>query len=188
MRRPGVEAAREAAPYLVLIRRSLPSEAGQPDANGFIAVGRPSFQEALTRQTQGLSVNQRVPGDSQLLDFLGQAASLDKVRGLYVSWRPGEDRLRETLDLTIAKQFRQGGMAEVYPAIRAHHRFTDTLEAGKVRLAAALSFANTPRQLEPEDAARRMQYDIDIVEEMRDLEMLAPGEQPFRLQYLIRFD
>lgn len=190
MRRVGVEAAGEAAPYLGLIRQVLPPEAGEPDENGFIAVKRGDLRGSVARRAQELAESQdRVPGDSQLLVVLSKASDLKGVRGLAILNRPGVGTLWECLEFRTLELARsKDNSSELLSA--PINRLDSILHNDKVRLSIIHMFGFFPEagSIGSENAVSIQESEKEISAEIEELGMSHPGAQPFNLQYLIRFD
>ncbi len=175
------------APYLQLAKSAFP-EGREPDANGFIALSRRDFGEAIARRRQDLGRSQtRIPGDEQLLAVLSKALELKSVEGLGILTRPSAGNLLESLEfrtfeLVDARSRQPEQLSDPINQLDA------TINANGIRLSVVhmFSFSTTKTPLEPSTAVEIQQAEKEAPEEMQELGMGHP--QPFTLNYLIKFD
>jgi len=168
----------------------LPPEVVNSDENGFITVARVSLRATIAQKRRELTESQaRIPGDEQLLSILGKAAKTKTVQALGILTRPSEGSLWESL------QFRTFESTSVRD--RGAERLSDpisgldtTLSARGVRLSVIhlFGFSSEKSPLNPEAAVEIQQVEKEAPEALRELGMGHPGEQPFTLNYLIKFN
>lgn len=190
MSRTGPDFTGEAAPYLKLIGETFPYEAGKPDENGFIAVGRMGLRGSIAqRQRELAGSRERIAGDEQLLAILVKAAEIKTIKGLGVLTRPADGSLWSSLEFRTfeSSSSRSDGPERLSEPING---LDATLKARGIRLSVIHMFGLSSEKspLNPEAAVEIQQAENEAPEAMKELGMGHPGEQPFRLQYLIRFD
>lgn len=186
----GVEHTGLAGPYLKLVGEVFSPEVGKHDENGFIAVSRGDFRSSIAQKHKELVGSQtRIPGDEQLLAILDRAVKIRTVSGLAVLTRPSAGSLLESLRFRTfeSPHVSNDGAERLSDPI---NDLDAILTASSVRLSVIhmFSYSYERSPLNPDAAVEIQQAENEAPEEMRELGMGHPGEQPFTLNYLIKFD